>query len=115
MTPWLFATLLMTGSLFAMTGLRQFFIEPLTSTGTNTVWFVIQVLPLLLPLPGTLLRNLRSTFILCLVSTLYFVHGVLVVFDPSLRVFGAFEIFFALALCGTTTMLVRTIREDPQT
>ena len=111
MKGWLFVALLLVGSLFSLTGLRQFFIEPLPTTGVNVVWFIIQLLPLLLPLPGLLRGNLRSTFFLCMTSTLYFIHGVLVVFEPSMRVFGSFEIIFSLGLCATTALLVRKIRE----
>jgi len=108
---WLFLSLMMVGSLFAMTGLRQFFIEPLEDPGVNAAWFLIQLLPLLLPLPGMLRGNLRPTFFMCMSSMLYFIHGVLVVFDPDLLVFGLFEILFSLGLCGATAVLVRRIRE----
>ena len=36
-----FLVLFSIGSLFALTGLRQFFVEPLASTGSNLIWFVI--------------------------------------------------------------------------
>lgn len=111
MRGWLFVALLLLGSLVAITGLRQFFIEPLATAHVNVTWFVIQLLPLLLPLPGLLRFKLRSTFVLCMTSMLYFIHGVLIVFDPHMRVLGAWEIFFALGLCAVTALLVRTIRE----
>ncbi len=111
MKGWLFLSLMMVGSLFAMTGLRQFFIEPLDDAGVNAAWFVIQLLPLLLPLPGLLRGNLRPVFFMCMSSTLYFIHGVLVVSDPEMQLFGIFEILFALGLCATTAILVRKIRE----
>ena len=47
-----------------MTGLRQFFIEPLATPSSNGIWFLIQVLPLLLPMPGALRGELRSMFML---------------------------------------------------
>ena len=108
---WLFAALMLVGCLFALHGLRQFFIEPLTGTTANVIWFVIQLLPLLLPLPGLLRVQLRSTFMLCLVTMLYFTHGVYVIFDPKLALLGGFEIGFALALCAVTAYMVRKIRE----
>jgi uncharacterized membrane protein len=111
MKGWLFLSLMMVGSLFAMTGLRQFFIEPLDDAGANAAWFIIQLLPLLLPLPGFIRSNLRPVFFMCMSSTLYFIHGVLVVFDPEMQLFGIFEIVFALGLCATTAILVRKIRE----
>ncbi len=111
MKGWLFLSLMMVGSLFAMTGLRQFFIEPLDDAGVNAAWFVIQLLPLLLPLPGLLRGNLRPVFFMCMSSMLYFIHGVLVVSDPDMQLFGIFEILFALGLCAATAILVRKIRE----
>jgi len=108
---WLFVTLLLTGSLVALTGLRQFFIEPLASTSSNIIWFVVQLLPLLIPLPGVLRLQLRATFVLCMSSLLYFIHGVYVISDPKLTLVGSFEIFFALALCAVSAFMVRRMRE----
>ena len=44
MQGWLFLTFIMVGSLLGITGLRQFFIDPLPTTPLNAVWFFIQVL-----------------------------------------------------------------------
>ena len=112
MKGWLFLSLMMVGCLFALTGLRQFFMEPLDDAGVNAAWFVIQLLPLLLPLPGLLRAGLRPVFFMCMSSTLYFIHAVLVVFDPEMFWFGVFEIIFSLGLCAATAVLVRRIRED---
>jgi uncharacterized membrane protein len=111
MKGWLFLSLMMVGSLFAMTGLRQFFIEPLDDAGVNAAWFIIQLLPLLLPLPGVLRGSLRPIFFMCMSSMLYFIHGVLVVSDPEMLLFGVFEILFALGLCASTAIQVRKTRE----
>ena len=108
---WLFVALMLIGSLVALTGLRQFFIEPLATATSNGIWFVVQLLPLLLPLPGLLHTNLRATFILCMTSMLYFIHGVYVISDPKLTLLGAFEIGFALALCAVCALMVRKLRE----
>ena len=108
---WLFLSFGCVGSLFALTGLRQFFIAPLPDTGPNILWFAIQVAPLVLTLPGLMSGTIRTTFLLCLASMLYFVHGVIVVYDGSLVILGWIEIVFALALCGNTSMLVRRLRE----
>ena len=115
MKGWLFIALLAVGSLFALTGLRVFFVEPLASPGPNLVWFILQILPLLLPLPGVLRGQIRATFILCLVSLLYFIHGVLLAYEGTLQWLGAWEIGFSLLLCGTTTLLVRKLREREAT
>jgi len=112
MRGWLLVALLLLGSIVALTGLRQFFIEPLATSGVNFTWFVVQLLPLLAPLPGLLRLKLRSIFVLCMTSTLYFIHGVLLVFDPGMRLMGSFEIFFALGLTAVAALLVRKIRES---
>lgn len=111
MQGWLFLIFIMIGSLLGVTGLRQFFIDPLPTTALNTIWFFVQALPLLLCLPSALRGQLKGMFFLCLVSTLYFIHGVLNVFDPTMFYWGAAEIFFALALCGITALYVRKLRE----
>ena len=68
-------------------------------------------MPLLLPLPGVLRLQLRSVFMLCMVTMLYFIHGVYVITDPKLTLVGGFEIGFALALCAVSAFMVRKIRE----
>ena len=106
----LFFCLLMIGSLLALTGLRQFFIEPLASTHTNAIWFVIQVLPLLLIIPGLLRMNYRSAFFTITVASLYFVHGVLLAVDEPLRSLGFWEVGFSLLLILAATYLLRGLR-----
>ena len=108
---WMFVVWLLSGSLFALTGLRQFFVEPLAGAAVNLVWFTLQMLPLLLPLPGVLRFQVRATFFLCMASLLYFVHGVYVVSDPKLTLLGIFEIGFALGLCAVSAYVVRKLRE----
>ena len=101
----------MIGSLIGVTGMRQFFVEPLPDPSVNAIWFVLQILPLLLCLPAALRGQLKGMFFLCLVSTLYFIHGVLIVFDPALFYWAVAELFFSLALCGITALFVRKLRE----
>ena len=111
MRGFLFIALLLTGSLVGLTGLRQFFMQPLADAGVNAAWFVIQILPLLLTMPGLLRLSIKSTFLLSMASLLYFIHGVLVVFDEATQIIGAFEIVFALSLCGVASWMVRLLRE----
>ena len=106
----MFACLLMLGSLFALTGLRQFFIEPLGSGLSNSIWFGIQVLPLLAVTPGMLRFKARSYLIATLVGSLYLVHGVLLVSTPDLRTLGVWETAFALLLILAATYMVRLLR-----
>ncbi len=111
MNSWLFTTFVALGSLVAMIGLKQFFLWPIDDNTINVIWFLLQVAPLLLPLPGIMSGQVRATFIVCLASQLYFVAGVLAMVDETTRLYGAVEITFALMLCGSTTMLVRKLRE----
>ncbi len=111
MQEWLFTTYVCTGSLFAIVGLNQFVLFPAPTTIENTIWFGIQVLPLLLPLPATMSGSIKGTFTLCMVSLLYFIHGVLLSFDEGGLAMGLIEITFALGLCAATAFLVRRLRE----
>jgi len=108
---WLFIALLLIGSLFALTGLRQFFIQPLATTSSNVVWFLIQVSPLLIILPGLLSVSTRSAFYAIVVALLYFIHGVLIAATEPLRWFGVVEIIVACALIADATWLLRKWRE----
>lgn len=106
----LFFSLLLIGSLFALTGLRQFFIEPLASTLSNAIWFVIQILPLLVIIPGLLRMHYRSCFFAILVGSLYFIHGVLLAVGEPLRTLGLWEVGFSLLLILVATYLLRGLR-----
>ena len=105
-----FLVLFSIGSLFALTGLRQFFVEPLASTGSNLIWFVIQVLPLLLVLPGVLRLSPRSYLFAILAAMLYFCHGVLQAVSIEDRTLGLWEVGFSLGLVLTASFALRHIR-----
>ena len=111
MKPLLFFCLFCAGVIVVLTALRQFYIDPFSTLNGNIAWFLIQLLPLLVPLPAAIGGNFRSVFVLCLVSLLYFVHGVVTAFDPGMRWFAGGEIFFSLALCGSSALYVRRARE----
>ena len=105
-----FLCVLLVGCLFALTGLRQFFVAPLPGSGSNLAWFVVQVLPLLLVLPGILRLQVRSFFFASLAGMLYFVHGILQAATPELRVMGLWEVGFAMALILVATYGTRQLR-----
>lgn len=105
-----FLTLMLAGSLFALTGLRQFFVQPLENPLPNTLWFVIQVLPLLLVLPGLLRLKTRSFFFAALAAMLYFAHGILLTATPDHRTLGLWETGFAMALVLVATFAVRELQ-----
>ena len=107
-----FASLLLIGSLFALTGLRQFFVHPLENSATNLIWFIVQVLPLLIVVPGLFALRPRGFLFAALISTLYFVHGVLLSVDPSDRVMGLSEAGFAIALLSLSVIAVKKANES---
>jgi len=106
----MFGCLCMLGSLFALTGLRQFFVEPLGGGVANLLWFLIQVLPLLAVLPGMLRLSHRAYFFAILAGLLYFVHGVLLAAGGEHRTLGLWEVAFALLLVLLCTYEVRLLR-----
>jgi uncharacterized membrane protein len=100
------------GSLFALTGLRQFFLQPLASPFSNTLWFLLQVAPLLLALPGVLRATARGFFGAVLAAMLYFIHGVLEAATPQLRVFAWWEIGFATTLVVLGALAMRRLHRE---
>jgi len=106
-----FLCLLSAGSLFALTGLRQFFLQPLANPLPNALWFLIQVLPVLLVLPGVLSLKPRSFLLAALAAMLYFSHGVLISVAPDQRSLGLWEVGFALALILSASFAVRHLRQ----
>ena len=111
MQGWLFLTFIMVGSLVGVTGMRVFFVDPLPTTTLNVTWFLLQITPLLITLPSAMRGQLKGVFFLCLISILYFIQGILIIFDPALFYWGVAELFFALALCFVTALYVRKLRE----
>jgi uncharacterized membrane protein len=107
---WLTVALFLLGSLVSVNGLRQFFIEPLTSPSVNAIWFCVQILPLAAVVPGMLRLQPGSVFGAALVSLLYFVHGVLLAATPELRVMGIFEAVVSVALLCVATYMTRSLR-----
>jgi|TARA_B100000315_G_scaffold237487_1_gene254321 uncharacterized membrane protein len=73
------------------------------------IWF-IQVFPLLLFAIGLHRQRVRTYTWLCLVVLLYFMHGVLVLFDPLRVWLGVMEVNLCVALFGCLVMLIRRHR-----
>ncbi len=105
-----FLCLIASGSLFALTGLRQFFIEPLANPLPNLIWFLLQSAPLLAVLPGMLRMKTRSYLLAALAAMLYFSHGVLLATGATLRVLGLVEVGFAMLLVLFASFAVRALR-----
>ena len=108
--------LLTLASLFALTGMRQFFLEPLASNSSNIIWFTIQVAPLLVVIPGILRLKYLTYVLTTLVSMLYFIHGVWLAATPGLRAFGLWEVAFSVGLIVAASLAAKRLpREDRDT
>ena len=99
------------GSLFAITGVRQFMLDPIHKLPLDGLWFLVQVAPLLALLPG-LLSTKRKGFMYCaLVSLFYLVHGVMLSTNPDLQRLGILEAGLALVLTTVATLAARAANE----
>lgn len=70
------------------------------------IWF-IQVLPLIIFARSLYLTHLRTYGWLCFVVLLYFLHAVLVAFDPSRRLFGIVEVVLCSVLFVALVIFIR--------
>lgn len=108
---YLFLTFLCIGSLFALVGLKQFFMQPLDNSTSNGIWFLLQVLPLLLLIPGLLRvgpgRGRLAFFFCAMAGMLYFIHGVWSAVTPELRTWALWETAFALGLTALGSLGTR--------
>jgi len=104
-----FTLLLWSGSVFALLGLQRFFVDPLSTFPATLAVFLAQTAPLLLVLPMVLRNGARGPLWLCLVMLLYFVHGVWEWNTPAARLFGIFEVIFALGAFVTAWVLLKIL------
>jgi uncharacterized membrane protein len=85
----------------------------------NNLWFAnlhgarvevilaIELIPLLLLLPGMLMGSARAHAWTCFVVNIYFIKGVLAAFDPARAVFGWIEVLVSLGLFVSGLLFVR--------
>ncbi|MDT3745528.1 DUF2069 domain-containing protein [Pseudomonas kurunegalensis] len=85
----------------------------------NNLWFAnlhgarvevilaIELVPLLLLLPGMLTGSARAPAWTCFVVNIYFIKGVLAAFDPARAVFGWVEVLVSLGLFIAGLLYVR--------
>ncbi len=59
------------------------------------VILAVQLVPLLIFLPGILQGSPRTFAFLCFAINLYFIHGVLVCFQPGRGLYGGLLVFFS--------------------
>lgn len=85
----------------------------------NNLWFAdlhgarvevimaIELIPLLLLLPGMLMGSARAHAWTCFVVNIYFIKGVLAAFDPARALFGWVEVLVSLGLFVSGLLFVR--------
>ncbi|MGN8261861.1 DUF2069 domain-containing protein [Pseudomonas sp. SMSB3] len=85
----------------------------------NNLWFAnlhgaripvilaIELVPLLLVLPGMLMGSARAHAWACFVVNIYFIKGVLAAFDPARALFGWIEVALSLGLFVAGLLYVR--------
>jgi uncharacterized membrane protein len=85
----------------------------------NNLWFAnlhgarvevilaIELVPLLLLLPGMLKGSARAHAWTCFVVNIYFIKGVLAAFDPARALFGWVEVLVSLGLFISGLLFVR--------
>lgn len=78
------------------------------------VW-LIHSLPLLIFLPGLLQRRPRTHAWLSFVILLYFIHAVLLAFDPVRRWLGVIEVILCVAIFTLLILFIRQYRDHYQT
>ena len=74
------------------------------------VIFLIQTVPLLIFLPGLRRRHLRTHAWLSFVVLLYFIHAVLIAFNPASRWLGIVEVLLSVGLFTTLVLYIRGYR-----
>ncbi|MFJ4110692.1 DUF2069 domain-containing protein [Pseudomonas sp. NPDC089758] len=96
-----------------------FFLGLIALLVANNLWFAnlhgarvevilaIELVPLLLLLPGMLLGSAQAHAWTCFVVNIYFIKGVLAAFDPSRAVFGWVEVLLSLGLFISGLLFVR--------
>lgn len=76
---------------------------------TLVIW-LIQIIPLLLFMPGMHRHRVRSFAWMSFVVLLYFMHGVLVAFDPARRLFGLVEVGLCVVMFLFLILYIRGYR-----
>nr|WP_189660569.1 DUF2069 domain-containing protein [Pseudomonas vlassakiae] len=96
-----------------------FFLGLIALLVVNNLWFAnlhgarvevilaIELVPLLLLLPGMLMGSARAHAWTCFVVNIYFIKGVLAAFDPARALFGWVEVLASLGLFVAGLLYVR--------
>jgi uncharacterized membrane protein len=89
--------LLCAGSLIALLGLQRI-MSPLETFIANGIVFAVQIAPLVAIVIAVVRLTPRCAFWAAFVSLIYLFHGILQIFTLDGRIFGVFEVGFALML-----------------
>ena len=79
---------------------------PSPNFSTLLIW-LIQIIPLLIFGPGLHLNIMRANIWLVFIVLVYFVHGVLVVFDEERTLLGLIEIALSVGLFSSLFLLIK--------
>lgn len=93
-------------TLMVLLALNNLFFANLHGARTGVI-LAIELLPLLLLLPGMLMGSARAHAWTCFVVNIYFIKGVLAAFDPARALFGWLELLTSLGLFVAALLYVR--------
>lgn len=94
-------------------GIFNFFAFGEVNLAAIFIW-LLQTMPLLIFARGLFLTHLRTYGWLCFVVLLYFIHAVLVAFDPARRIFGVTEVLLCIALFVALVIFIRGFKTHYQ-
>ncbi|WP_028694703.1 DUF2069 domain-containing protein [Pseudomonas cremoricolorata] len=93
-------------ALIALLGLNNLLFADLHGARVGVI-MAIELLPLLVLLPGMLKGSARAHAWTCFVVNLYFIKGVLAAFDPARALLGWIEVALSLGLFVSALLYVR--------
>jgi uncharacterized membrane protein len=112
MKGWQFLCLVLVGSLFAITGLRQFFVEPLAGSHEQRAVVRCRCCRCCSCCPRCCAAHSRGYFYAILAASLYFIHGTMEAATADQRALALWETGFAVALIATASLAMRRLNRD---
>ncbi|MBA1203767.1 DUF2069 domain-containing protein [Pseudomonas capeferrum] len=92
--------------LIALLGIHDLWFANLHGARIEVI-LAIELLPLLVLLPGMWMGSARAHAWTCFMVNLYFIKGVLAAFDPARMLFGCLEVAISLVLFVSALLYVR--------
>ena len=93
-------------SLISYFAVSTYLALPTPSVSSLIIW-LIQITPLLIFAPGLHFNIIRSNIWLSFICLIYFIHGVLVAFDPGRTAMGVIETSLCIGLFSCLALLVK--------